>query len=427
MSDVTDTETDTDFELDDRAKELLAQLEAAAALTLPKNQAFCTATRDGKPWLALLLKRTYRIARGGRCEPVSEDEENPIVFDEVPYANARPPFVSAPIAVNDEYAFKAATDVVLQASAHAYAEGTRKSTARVRFGRVTREIAVFGDRRIERDRFGRWRFTEPEPFEEIPIRADHAYGGLDLGAFLRGDLSELQELHRIRPEWGALARTPFHYPRNPAGCGYMIELDERAPRVSVPNLEHPFDPLSPERLAVGAVTKWIRGALPAHWDFQSELWFPRCAYLGGTPTFEPGGDPPAEVVRGWAPEDILSIESPLRSKTGEVRDELAQAAAPGMTATGVTANQVFELEGMHPEEPVYRLTLPGEIPEVRIAIEDGGEPTVFFPHLNTVVLRLSLDEVEIVWSARAEVSREMDELELLKKERSIRWRRVGEA
>ena len=108
---------------------------------------------------ALLIKRTYK-PEGSRWVPAPDDEQSPVCLFDIPYEELPPPRVSPIIAADESFAFKRMTDVVVQASAYAYAPKTTKTTVGLRFGKIEREIVVYGDRRGEHDIAGRPRFSE---------------------------------------------------------------------------------------------------------------------------------------------------------------------------------------------------------------------------------------------------------------------------
>lgn len=411
----------------EQAAEAIRQLAAALVREAEDDgPPMFLAERHGKRLCALLFKRTYAV-ENGRCVPVSDDEQSPFCFEDVPYdPDLPPPFVSPLIAAEEQYAFKPATDLVIQADAHAHQPGATRLTASVRFGKHLREIVVHGDRRGDFDTLGRPRFTDPEPIESVPVRWDHAYGGFDHVACKQsGYMKLIAPLMRAQPEMEFATDTPFHYPRNPAGCGYMIELDRaRFEGLRIPNLEHPDEPLWPQRLAIGSPDYWLRGPLPAAWDFQDPGWFPRCGYAGVVPPYEDGVTV-AEIKRGWAAKDLLSIPplTHLRSPA-DVRLEISQAAAPGMCFTDIAPDQRFELRNLHPSKPVHTIDLPGEAPRVAVELTPGSL-TEIETRLNTVVLRVTLKEVELLWSARFEVPAGMDEDVLPDLRRRVEWVRRG--
>jgi hypothetical protein len=95
----------------------------------------------------------------------------------------RLPRVSPIIAGAEGFAFRSATDVVVEANAHAYASKATRTTGGLRFGKIVREIVVHGDRRGEFDRTGKPRFSVAAPFDdyeeprETRARAGHPRHG----------------------------------------------------------------------------------------------------------------------------------------------------------------------------------------------------------------------------------------------------------
>lgn len=379
------------------------------------------AERDGRRIATLLAKRTYRIHRG-RCELAAADAQLPICLVDVPYAQVDAPRVSPLIAVDESGALKPRTDVVVQAAAHTYSVRTSKTRAGFRIGDLRREVVVYGDRRGEVDPLGRYRFSEPERFEAMPIRWDRAYGGFDLARFRRSGRDYVAEVARVRPEW-ADALTPFHYPRNPCGRGYLTHLDaEGFENLAIPNLEHPWDPLTPARLATGGSKAWIKGPLPAAWDFVSLGWFPRSGYLGLTWPHDLGGEILAEVERGWAPPDILATPSLLHATSGsDVRREAAQTAAPGLSVvTAPAPGAEVELEALHPERPRFVFSLPRESMRARVDL-GAGAPGDLPGRLLTLVIRVPSEEVEMTWGASLELPTEVSYATLQEAAHEARW------
>jgi hypothetical protein len=403
--------------LSDEDKAMLAVM--GASVDVPTTVDWTWGEREGRRMAGLLLKRTYTLV-DGRLE-LDEAAQETLSQGEIGYFDDEKSVrLAPPLFVNDYYAARLRTDVVVQGFAYAPRPNTRKLTARLRFGKHEREIVVFGTRRGEYDRGGRPRFSEPQPFDEAPLRYDFAYGGVDMIALAR---------KLGYPEPGAEvevpAETEFHYPRNPCGLGYLIELDRDSfDGLVIPRLEHPFDPLTPERLAVGAPDRWLRGPLPAAWDWQSQTWFPRAAYFGMAPDFARDGTVPAEVERGWAPRDILDIPMIFHKPEGPLRVDFAQGASAGMSFTDVAPDELFVLENLHPKESTLSMRLPGEVPQVKVAFESGTF-TDLVPRLLSVVLRPDQGEVVTVWCALAEVGREYQAIELYNMDVEIRWARGG--
>ncbi len=361
-----------------------------------------TGKPGGQARIALVIKRTYAFRPGGGCELLGPDLQDEVYDDEFPYEAVKPPKVSPVALDNDLWAFRSRTDLVIQGTAYAYFPKTRKSWVEVRVGGFSRSIRVYGERKVERGPDGELRFSRPEAFDAIPLRYDRAYGGCDVTALERyGYPPALRDLLRSRPEYEEVAETPFHYPRNPTGRGFLIEADEESlARVEVPNLEFAFDPITPERLAVGDPAKWIEAPLPACMDWQSASWFPRLAYIGLAPLPDGFNERVPEVERGWAPPDLLRTPSMFKAPDQPMRPEFAQAASPGMSFENFPHDVTVELHNMHRDYPVCTLELPGEAPRAQLELGRGGILNLE-THLNSVVIRPDHEQVVMTWCAHA--------------------------
>jgi hypothetical protein len=387
------------------------------------TQQFAQGKPDGERTFGMLLKRTYRIDANGECEPVDDEQQEPVCEGEIPYGDVEPPLVSSVLQGDDTLAFKRETDVVLQGSAYAYRPSVHQTTVGVRFGELEREIVVFGDR------IGEWhpthgpRFTEPESFEEIPIVYDLAYGGLDMTALARYGHPAADMIRTVRPDTKLDVNSPYHYPRNPAGTGFLISLDrESFEDLAIPNLEYAFDPLSPDRMAVGEPARWINAPLPAGMNWQSAAWFPRVGYLGYTRKYELSETQVAEVALGWATEDLLEIPSMLTTLDRMPRSEFAQSASPGMTVRELPRDAELEFWNMHPDNPLRRVRLPDEAPRVKLGL-NAGKMVELETQLNTIVVRTDRDRLILVWCARTPVDREYTPKQLANMRQDVQWRR----
>jgi len=376
------------------------------ALKSPKEPKATERLVCGKPGadfeLALVIKRTYRITPEEKCvladEQVPIEEKNPSYEEDVP-----PPKVSPPRWDSDLMAFKEATDIVVQG--HAYGYGPRQVVdVELRFGKVTRTVRVHGERRCDASS-GRLKFTPALPFEKMPIRYDRAYGGFDAAAFEReGDLV-VRVLGAMEPKWNLLANTLFHYPRNPAGVGYRMAIEEvtedgSADSIAVPNLEFPFDLVTPERLAVGSPRGWLAAPLPAGFDWFDPGWFPRIGYLGHQPQADMPARDVQEVSQGWFPRELVA-QSP--KKLGW-NPRFTQGASPGLAVEKFPADAHLYFRNLFPRHPERRVRLPGSAPKVTIWISERLKKAAE-TRLNAVIVQPDLDRVILVWSARCAVQR----------------------
>jgi hypothetical protein len=381
---------------------------------------------DGERRIGLVLKRTYTFQDGGGCDVVDEDQQEPICFAELTYEELDPPRVSPVQVDNDLFAFRRKTDLVIQANAYTYVNDVSMTHVSVRVGTFNRTIRVYGERRLVRGISGKLLFDVPEPFDSIPVRYDRAYGGVDVTALRRRPTPlMLRELAEAMPQLPIATDTPFHYARNPCGRGFLIEDDEESlAAIEVPNLEFPFDPITPERLAVGSVHGWVNAPLPACMDWQSSGWFPRFAYLGGA-LFPPDyRGPVRETELGWAAPDLPDIQPVISHAEEPCRMEFMQGASAGMSLDYVSPGELVELRNLHPVYPFCTFRLPGEVP--RVLMEPGGGNCIALePHLNAIVIRPEEDQVVMIWCASAPVAATFrpDDIEDLR--RDVSWLTEG--
>ena len=325
-----------------------------------------TQPEEGEYVLALLKKRTYSLLRDGSC--VIAEEQRPITEDVVYEEEPESPEVAAPRWDNDRFALKPLTDLVVQGQARSYRGPTRETYVEVRVADVVRQMRVRGDRICEWSGSGPPVFSPPEPFETMPVRYERAYGGFDREMLTREGDAFADAFRRVRPEWKADAATRFHYPRNPAGIGYTVHAASRERPVPVPNLDYPFDPVSPERMAVPSVERWLCAPLPAALDWCDQTWFPRSGYLGFTPPHAEEDVPPGEVRYGFAAGDVLESPSILDL---EFRWEFLQGASAGLSFQDLAPGTEILVRNMFEDAPDFIARLPPRRP--RLAVEPRGQ------------------------------------------------------
>lgn len=399
--------------------QLPPQIQAMLAGT-PSTEELVLGRPGGQPQVGLVMKRTYKVGADGRCEPAPDGDQELVVPRTVLYHELEPPAVSPVVYDNDTAAFRNGTDVVVQGYAQSYGKVIDRTTVALAIGDWRREIRVYGNRRAE-GAGDDLRFSAPEPFEIFPVRYDFAYGGYDARALEGWENPVQATLKESRPELRVAGHTPFHYPRNPSGRGFLIRADaESVARVQVPNLEFPFDPVTPERLAVGEPERWLEAPLPAGMDWIHPGWFPRLAYLGLAPIPEERPERVPEIDLQWAPPDLLEI--PSFARQAELRPEFAQGASPGLVFPQLDPNWEWVLENWHPEQPSWRLRLPDEVPDARLGLAAGGW-TPLVPHLNAVVIRPDFGEVVMTWCGRAPLEAVLSEDAALQVPREIHWNR----
>ena len=234
--------------------------------------------------------------------------------------------------------------------------------------------------------------------EKIPLRYSHAYGGHDTTAEAKNG-NPAEPLQRFFDEPIDLVRaSPYQYPRNPAGVGYLIEQSaESLEKLQLPNLEDPLDPLTPERLLLGSYLRWPTMPLPQATDWIDYDWFPRIAYSGiVVPSYEPPKNPIAEVTRGYAPADVL-VDKPIVQKQDWL---FTSGASLGLQLPYLRGDEAVELTNMHAKQQALRFTLPGERPKISTDGRKGKlNPTE--PVLHSVVIEPDAERVTVVWCGAA--------------------------
>ncbi|HVY44553.1 MAG TPA: DUF2169 domain-containing protein [Minicystis sp.] len=370
---------------------------------------------DGAPALSCLVKRTYTLdpkhglvvaAEQRPLQILVPGEEDPeIVVEE-----------------SDVVPLKELTDVVVRGHVHVPRPATR-ATASVSVGAITKDIVVHGDRRAERGPTADVRFTPALPFDKMPLSYRNAYGGEDRVALAKYGNPYLEWM-KYAPEIAQRSRhSPYRYPRNGVGKGYLFEVTDAAlDALELPNLEDPSDPLTPERLAVRDPRAWPTMPLPWSTDWLSLGAFPRTAYYGAAPAFDLPPDELAEVARGFLAKD--AIKPPFSFDA--VRLRIANAGSLGLQLGPFTAAHAATLElrlvNLHPKRPTLAFRLPPGAPEIRV---DGRSPKGTLvptsPVLHHVVIEPDADRVSVVWRGSTPVMRRYHVDELVKMPLSVVW------
>lgn len=345
---------------------------------------------DGGYLFGVVAKRTYTVA-GDRCS-VSPEQ----------FA-----LIEEPVFRAEQGALEHDTDLALQrqradviVEGHAYSRGHAATYARIAVGELVRELAVFGDRGLDRTG-GNLRFTAPAPFEKIALCWENAYGGVDEAArrAIGDPIAEMLEERGLPhdPRFGL-----FAYPRNPLGKGYLIEPTADAiDGCRLPNFELPEALLAPEKVALGDFMRWPLGVAVAATGWLSPNYFPRIVQCGLPPRpYHDGEIRPeafAEVRSGMLrPEAVANMQTPdKRFDIGA-----AQQSAVGMRAANIPAGAPVQIRGLHPRTAEWRFNLPKEVPRMAYKLP-GHSPAVVEPRIRTVLVEPDFDRVTLVWVGEA--------------------------
>jgi hypothetical protein len=374
----------------------------------PSATAIQLSARDiqGRFILSVLLKRTYSISGSGEC--VLDPTLTPL-YDEPRYADDD-------LILEDDldlWPIKPQTDVVVRG--HVYNHpGKATFMAGIAVGPTKKLIAVFGDRRCTMGQGGRVLFSEPTVVEKLPLSYALAYGGRDsVAEEAYGNPVEI--LGRFMPPGTdpatIAAASPFFYPRNPGGRGYLVEATRASVgRLVLPNLEHPSDLLSPERIAAGETNRWAYQPIPASLGWLDYGAFPRLAWLGVLPEHEDIGDPRklGEVRFGYCAPDILQDQDPPDPPSFEG----VQGASLGLRAPHLKGGEPVELLNLTQPRETLRFRLPAKRPDLYVDGREGELLPTEPPVMHSVVVEPDGRRVTIVWRGSAPARRAYSDEEL---------------
>jgi hypothetical protein len=274
--------------------------------------------------------------------------------------------------------YKLATDVVLVGKAYA-PEGRPVPAMDIGLtvsGR-TKTIRVIGDRRCVYRPDRTPVFTDPEPFTEMEIRYERAYGGEDL---LSTPL------------------TPFYYPRNHRGTGVALQNSrEVVDGLRLPNLEDPLDPISPDNVVIGSADRWNDQPLPQGLGWFQKTWYPRCSFVGSVPGLMDPDTVLKEEKLGLVPKGQLALARQFKLPSFDVR--FNNGASIGLALPYLAGDEAISLSGLTPEGALS-YSLPAERPT--IALDLGSGANVLQAVLHTVCMRMDAMEVDLVWRGAQE-------------------------
>lgn len=347
--------------------------------------------------LGVVAKRTYRVLPTGEC--VLAREQVPLVDEPVDHPESR----ELILADTDVLLDKPQTDVVVLG--HTWNHPGRLSwTASVQVGRhPPRELSVFGDRRVSIGSLGRLLFSQPDYRDSVPLSYMFAYGGCDEraereGGFeLEGLASQIPEDER---ELALAAASPWRYPRNGAGRGYLVEdHPESIEALMLPNLEDSRDLLTPARLIVHDPDHWPLQPLPASFDWLEHGAFPRIAWFGDTPDWDLEGigqhiDAFPEIRFGHAGRELFAMGQPLHEKFDR---RALNGASLGLRFDYLGGSEKIALTNLHRSHPRLTVQLPGERPKLWVDDRNGGV-TPLKARLYSVILQPDDGIVSLVWT-----------------------------
>jgi hypothetical protein len=347
---------------------------------------------DGRSYLAVLARRSYRLRPGARAVPSGEDAPIPLDLAYAPSTN--PGAKDRLVHDSDEYGVqKAFTDVLLRGSAHAQGRAVTVLETGLQVDRARKAVRVWGDRRVDLGAGGAPFYGEPAAFTTLPLVYDHAFGGCDEVATKRVAAARAAAGEPALP--GVVS-----YPRNDAGRGYVVDASpERLRGLVAPNLEDPTDPVTADRLLSHDDEDWIDLPVAACYGPIDCFTFPRSLFFVA-PEFREPRRPVHEIALGaLLPEDLA-----LRPTMDAAPDPRVYNAAPaGLAVCRLRGGERVKLWNLHPRHELLELDLPGEEPRLVVELPGVGsrEPA---PFLHTVLIEPDDDRVTLAWAGWLEVA-----------------------
>lgn len=327
---------------------------------------FSNTDNQGRAFGVLMIKAALDVEADGTCTLAPEQE--PFNFTDATHGALNASSLRYP---SDLVAYKPATDVIVNAIARAPEGRPARSWevgVRVADGtgpRLEKRLRVTGPRRWEpqwrralsegererwrqhRHLFRGWSLSEPEPALSVPIRYEHAYGGL-MPKGLDTEERPVVEAHEA----------------NPVGCGWIDpDWSDHTQAVVAPQIEGLDEP----------VTQAGHTYPPQGFGPIPPAWLPRRT-LGGT------------YDQAW-------IDGVWPRWPADYSFAFNNSAAAELTASPFLSGPItVELENLRPGGGRFRMTLPDIAPVILVTAREG-EPCLVLPQLDTLVLDLAGTEV----------------------------------
>lgn len=341
--------------------------------------------------LSVLVRRTYVLHPSGHCTLAAD--QLPLREDVV---DGDHPSGEVLLADTDLYPLKPMTDVVLIARACAPKPSTQFEAGIV-LGDHVKRVTVIGDRVARIGRDGTPRFSQPAAVDNIPLRQDFAYGGIDTLSEAKHGNPYAALAPYLDPAVNTGPASPFAYLRNAAGSGFVVDGSANIGQdIALPNLEDPADLLTPERLVLGHPERWSGMPMPWTTGWMAHASFPRCSMVGIAPPLSDTSPPVTEVVRGLIDLDMVR-EGPIQQK---LSPRFANGASLGLQIPHMDGPVRCRLVHVSHTHPVWDIKLPSERPEI---FTDGrkGTFTPTKPVLQTLLIEPDAFRITAVWRGAA--------------------------
>jgi hypothetical protein len=362
-----------------------------------------------KPVLAVVVKQTFNFDNNGNCKIA--DEQLPLVEELVHYKHNKA------LLENDSDLFvqKKYCDVVVKGNVRCY--GKTKQLAEIIIGDIKYSIAVQGNQKAYLDSYGKIQFSDIELVEEIPLRYDFAYGGRDTEAEKQIQLPQAEILAAM-PDQDWYADSPFRYPRNTEGKGYLVEMNKNMiEQLEIPNLQDPGHLLTPENILVGNIDRWIEMPIPYATDWVNHVFFPRIAYTGLFEFMNVKKLTLKEMKMKWVEKDIYDKKDPATGFNYRFFNGGHYALQIGLHNNPKECT----LTNIHPLHKKITLQLPSLFPKIWV---DGRKGTLkeTIPVMHSIIIEPDENRLSVVWRGSAPALRPYFQEELKTMPFKVEWK-----
>ncbi|WP_209405198.1 DUF2169 domain-containing protein [Pseudozobellia sp. WGM2] len=368
----------------------------------------------GKPFLSLIVKRTYEINDNGSCS--ISDKQLPLVVD-LKTNKENDEIVDQDI---DLYPFKPFTDIIVKGKARSV-KNTFSFLASVEIAKLKLDLQIQGNRKVYKKENGSYAFSEAESINEIPLEYKYSYGGKDLLAEkpfkekIMGKESFKHILDVVDPFEGS----PYRYPRNPIGKGFIVEPNnETIETLNLPNIEDPNNLLTSENFICKEPFKWYRMPVPVCTDWVCPGWFPRIAYFGIYPLPNGLDENIYEIKNKWSSKELLKSTNEIKKSQFSFR--ACNGASLGLQSRYLFGGESCRLTNIHPDRSEFVFRLPQETPKIKV---DGrnGKLLRTSPVMHSVIIEPDKKKLSIVWCGSAKAIRPYFEEELKTMPYEVIW------
>lgn len=369
---------------------------------------------SGKPFLSLIVKRTYIINNDGTCslaeeqDPITEQLESNSENNEIVTHDT------------DLYPFKPFTDVIVKGKART-AIRSSSFLAAVEIANLKLDLRIQGNRKVYKKDNGIYAFSEAEFIDEVPLEYTYSYGGKDVLAEkpFREKITNKESYKHISDLVDPFEGSPYRYPRNPVGKGYIVTPhDETIENLELPNIEDPNNLLTSDNFICDEPFKWYKMPVPVCTDWVCPGWFPRIAYFGIYPLPKGLDENIYEIKSKWTDTAVLNSTNDIRKSQFSFR--ACNGASLGLQAKYLQGGEQCRLTNIHPNKKEFIFQLPKEQPKIKVDGRNGRLLTTA-PVMHSVIIEPDQKKLSIVWCGSAKAIRPYFEEELKTMPYELSW------